>query len=116
MGELSTILPQGVNKVRVGRWEVPLRKFTLNELAAIEERFTQYDSAWDALTNFGVNIAVTRFVMWLLVRRVDKDVTEEEVGEAIDMDDLNKFVEQFAQFISAQEESERKKEEGDSSA
>lgn len=111
MGELATILPQGINKVTVGPWEIPLRKFTLNELAAIEEKFPQYESAWAALSNFGVNIAVTRFVLWLLVRRVDKTVTEDAVGETIDMEVLNAFIEKFAQLIGTQTEAEQKKDD-----
>ena len=113
MGELSQVLPQGINKVKIGKWEIPMKKFTLNELAAIEEKFPQFESAWAALSNFGVNIAVTRFVLWLLIRRVDKNITEEEVGEAVDMDTLNTFIEQFSKFITTQSELEQKKEESE---
>jgi len=69
--------------VKVGRWQVPLRRLTLADWAAIEQRFGSLDK-FAAAFNGGNMIQATLFVLYRLVRKVDPTVTEEEVGDQVD--------------------------------
>lgn len=51
----------------------------LNDLADIQEKYGSLDKI--DLTNF----SVVRFVLWLIIRKEEKDITEREVGDRFDM-------------------------------
>lgn len=69
--------------VKIGRWQVPLRRLTLADWAAIEGRFGSLDK-FAAAFNGGNMIQATLFVLYRLVRKIDPTVTEEEVGDQVD--------------------------------
>jgi hypothetical protein len=51
----------------------------LNDLADLQDRYGSLDKI--DLTNF----SVVRFVLWLIIRKEEPEVTEREVGERFDM-------------------------------
>lgn len=69
--------------VNIGRWQVPLRRLTLSDWAAMESEFGGIDKFMESFTGSGVFNA-TLWILWRMVRKVDASATKEEVGEAIE--------------------------------
>jgi len=65
-------------------------KYTLNALAILEERFGSVDEAFDRLDKNSV-IAM-RCVIWAGLIFDDKDITEEQVGNLIDLQYMDELV------------------------
>jgi len=80
--KLSDVFPEP-KVVRIGRWQVPLRRLTLADWAAAEQHFGSLDAFMEAFNGKAV-MSATQFVLWRLVRKVDPTATMEDVGDAID--------------------------------
>jgi len=76
--------------VVIGKWQVPLRRLSLADWAAMEQEFGSIDKFMEAFSGIGVFNA-TLWILWRMVRKVEPLVTKEEVGEAIE--DLQAAVE-----------------------
>ncbi len=89
MSELSELLQPASKTLRVGKWEIPIRKLTLKERAMIEELVgDQNISAYDAFMGILTNGRMAQIVFYVLIRRVDANVTIDEVAEHITDDDV----------------------------
>jgi len=80
--KLSDVFPEP-QIVKIGRWQVPLRRLTLADWAAAEQHFGSLDAFMEAFNGKAVMNA-TQFVLYRLVRKVDPTATIEDVGDAID--------------------------------
>jgi len=80
--KLSDVFPEP-KIVKIGRWQVPLRRLTLADWAAAEQQFGSLDAFMEAFNGKAVMNA-TQFVLYRLVRKVDPTATLEDVGDAID--------------------------------
>ncbi len=100
MSELSELLQPAAKTVRVGKWEIPIRKLTLKERAMIEELLgDQTISAYDAMMGILTSGRMAQIVFYVLVRRVDANVTMDEVAEHITDDDVEKLWDCIEGFI-----------------
>ena len=76
--------------IQIGRWNVPLRRLTLADWAAMETEFGSIDKFMEAFAGGNVFNA-TLWLLWRMVKKVDPLATKEEVGEAIE--DLQQAIE-----------------------
>ena len=61
-------------------------KFTLNAMAEMEDKYGSIDNAFKALDEGSIKAA--RFIMWAGLLHNDEQLTEQQVGNLIDMDCL----------------------------
>ncbi len=100
MSELSELLQPATQTVRVGKWEIPIRKLTLKERAMIEELVgDQSISAYDAFMGILTSGRMAQIVFYVLIRRVDANVTIDEVAEHITDDDVETLWNSIEGFI-----------------
>lgn len=96
MGNLSDIRPKPV-KVMLDR-ERTLR-YTLNALALIEDRCGDIQKA--AAEAQSGKVSVIRTVLWAGLVHEDKDLTEEQVGDMVDVADLERVAKAVGEAFGA---------------
>ena len=96
MNNLSDIRPKTV-KLKLDK-ERSLR-YNLNALALIEERYGDIQKAVVEAQNGKVTIV--RTLLWAGLVHEDKDLTEEQVGEMVDISDLERVATAISQAFSA---------------
>ena len=65
-------------------------RFTLNAMAELEERYGSVDAAFAAL-NTG-SVKAVRCLLWAGMIDTDENLTEQQVGKLIDIDCLNRIM------------------------
>lgn len=73
-------------------------RFTLNAMAELEDRYGSVQAAFEALDNNSIKAA--RCVLWAGLLHSDEGLTEQQVGNLIDINCLNSLMETMAQAIS----------------
>jgi hypothetical protein len=68
-------------------------KFTLNAMAEIEDKYGSVDAGFAKLDEGSIKAA--RFIMWAGLLHNEENLTEQQVGNLIDMDCLNEIFEQM---------------------
>lgn len=74
-------------------------KFTLNAMAELEDRYGSIDAAFEALNNN--SIKAVRLVLWAGLMHLDEGLTEQQVGNLIDVTDMQGIVEAMAEAFGA---------------
>lgn len=70
-------------------------RFTLNAMAEMEDRYGSVDAAFKKLDEGSIKAA--RFIMWAgFLHLEDESLTEQRVGNLIDLDLLNEIMESMA--------------------
>lgn len=72
-------------------------RFTLNAMAELEERYGSVDAAFKALD--GGSIKAARCVLWAGLLDGDETLTEQQVGKLIDINLMNKIMEDLGQAL-----------------
>lgn len=72
-------------------------KFTLNAMAEMEDKYGSIDAAFKALDEGSIKAA--RFIMWCGLLHTDENLTEQQVGNLIDMECLNKLFETMSEAL-----------------
>ena len=62
-------------------------KFTLNAMAELEDRYGSVDKAFEALESNSIKAA--RCILWAGLLHTEEGLTEQQVGNLIDLDILN---------------------------
>lgn len=74
-------------------------KFTLNALAEIEDKYGSVDEGFKKLDEGSIKAA--RFILWTgLLHNENEHLTEQQVGNLIDMDLMNKIFETMNEAFS----------------
>lgn len=66
-------------------------KFTLNAMAELEDRYGSVENAFKALESNSIKAA--RCILWAGLLHNDEGLTEQQVGNLIDLDILNEVME-----------------------
>ena len=69
-------------------------KFTLNAMAELEDKYGSIEAAFNELDKGSIKAA--RFIMWAGLSHCDESLTEQQVGNLIDMDCLNDIFESIS--------------------
>lgn len=80
--KLSDVLYQP-KIVTIGKWQVPLKRLTLADWAAMETEFGSIDKFMEAFSG-GNLFNATLWLLWRMVTKVDPSATKEEVGNTIE--------------------------------
>ena len=73
-------------------------RFTMNALADLELKYGSIDEAMDKMQK-GSIIAI-RYVLWSGLRSIDKTLTEEAVGDMIDVSDFERLVTELGKALN----------------
>ena len=73
-------------------------RFTLNAMAELEDRYGSVDAAFKALDNGSIKAA--RCVLWAGLLDTDENLTEQQVGKLIDIDCMNRIMEELANALN----------------
>lgn len=73
-------------------------RFTLNAMAELEDRYGSVDAAFKALE--GGSVKATRCVLWAGLLDGDESLTEQQVGKLIDINLMNKIMEDLGQALN----------------
>ena len=69
-------------------------RFTLNAMAELEDRYGSVDAAFKALD--AGSIKAVRCVLWAGMIDTDESLTEQQVGKLIDIECMNRIMEDLA--------------------
>lgn len=72
-------------------------KYTLNSFAMLEEKYGSVDAALKKME--GGSILVIRFILWAGLVHEDKSLTEEQVGDMIDIQDMDVIAEKMGECM-----------------
>ena len=72
-------------------------RFTLNAMAELEDRYGSVDAAFKALDSGSIKAA--RCVLWAGLLFNDETLTEQQVGNLIDINLMNKLMEDLGQAL-----------------
>lgn len=72
-------------------------KFTLNAMAELEDKYGSIDAAFKALDAGSIKAA--RFILWAGLLHTEENLTEQQVGNLIDIDCLNNVMESMADAL-----------------
>ena len=72
-------------------------RFTLNAMAEMEDKYGSIDEAFKALDDGSIKAA--RFILWAGLLHNDENLTEQQVGNLIDMDCLNDIFETMSEAL-----------------
>lgn len=72
-------------------------RFTLNAMAEMEDRYGSVDAAFKALDAGSIKAA--RFVLWAGLLANDESLTEQQVGDLIDINLMNKIMDDLGQAL-----------------
>lgn len=73
-------------------------RFTLNAMAELEDRYGSVDAAFKALDSGSIKAA--RCVLWAGLLDSDETLTEQQVGKLIDIQLMNKIMEDLGDALS----------------
>ena len=73
-------------------------RFTLNAMAELEDRYGSVDAAFKALDNGSIKAA--HCVLWAGLLDTDENLTEQQVGKLIDIDCMNRIMEELANALN----------------
>lgn len=74
-------------------------KFTLNAMAEMEDRYGSVDKAFEALD--ANSMKAVRFVLWCGLMHTDENLTEQQVGNLIDVRIMHELMEQLGDAFKA---------------
>lgn len=98
MSNVSKIKRKSV-KITLGDGQEREMKITLNAMAELEERYGSVDDAFKALEKG--SIKAIRCILWAsLLHDTEHPVTETEVGNLIDMDNISDIMSKLSDTIS----------------
>lgn len=89
MGNLQDVKAKKEASLNLGGKTYPLR-FTLNAMAEMEDRYGTVEDAFKALE--ASNFKAIRFMLWVGIAHGGVTLTETEVGDMIDMENLPELV------------------------
>lgn len=72
-------------------------RFTLNAMAELEDRYGSVDAAFAALDSGSIKAA--RCVLWAGLLDGDENLTEQQVGKLIDINLMNKIMEDLGRAL-----------------
>lgn len=72
-------------------------KFTLNAMAELEDRYGSVENAFKALESNSIKAA--RCILWAGLLHSDEGLTEQQVGNLIDLDILNEVMESMTEAM-----------------
>jgi len=72
--------------------------FTLNAMAEMEDRYGSVDAAFEAMNNN--SIKAVRFVLWTGLMHLEEGLTEQQVGNLIDVKCMEQIVEKMGLALS----------------
>ena len=72
-------------------------KFTLNAMAELEDRYGSVENAFKALESNSIKAA--RCILWAGLLHTDEGLTEQQVGNLIDLDILNEVMESMTEAM-----------------
>lgn len=84
-------------------------KFTLNSFAEMEDKYGTVDNAIKAMD--GGSIKAVRFMLWTGLVHEDKSLTEEAVGDLIDMADMEELADKMSLAMGGDTPDDKDKEE-----
>jgi hypothetical protein len=85
-------------KIKIGNKEFEVDKFNINDIMAIDEKVGD-------ITKLGSEEKIReklkniRYVLWYALQKKDKNITEEEVGELVNVSETNKITEDFFKAV-----------------
>ena len=83
-----------MSKIKIGDREFEINKFNMNDIMVIDEKvgditkLGQEEKIRDKIKNI-------RYVLWYAIQKKDKNITEEDVGELVNMSEIAKITEDF---------------------
>ena len=83
-------------------------RFTLNAMAELEDRYGSVDAAFKALDSGSIKAA--RCVLWAGLLDSDESLTEQQVGKLIDIQLMNRIMEDLGNALSEDMPSDDNKE------
>jgi hypothetical protein len=88
-------------KIKIGNKEFDIEKFNLNDIIAIEEKVGDMQQLGKKGT-IGENVKDIRFVIWYALKKHEKNITEEQVGEMIPVSDFANILQDFFKAVDIQ--------------
>lgn len=73
-------------------------RFTLNAMAEIEEKYGSVDAGFKKLDEG--SIKATRFILWAGLLHTEEELTEQQVGNLIDMEILGDIMKQLGEGLT----------------
>ncbi len=81
-------------------------RYTLNSFARVEEEFGDIDTALEKADKG--SLVTVRFLLWTGLVSDNKELTEDDVGDLIDMADMHMIAEAMSKAIAGDTPSEKK--------
>lgn len=85
-------------KIKIGEKEFEIDKFNMNDIMIIDEKVGD-------ITKLGKeeklrdNIKQIRYIFWYALQKKDKTITEEDVGNLINISEMTKLTEDFFETV-----------------
>jgi hypothetical protein len=73
-------------------------KYTLNSFALMEDRYNSVDDALKAME--GGSVKAVRFMLWVGLIHEDKTLTEEQVGDMIELSDIEDIAQKMNEVMT----------------
>lgn len=73
-------------------------RFTLNAMADMEERYGSIQAAFEKMKDG--SIAAIRYLLWLLLSQDDEELTEKQVGNLIDTENMGELLDVMMDILS----------------
>lgn len=87
-----------MSKIKIGKKEFEIDKFCMNDIMIIDEKvgditkLGQEEKLRDKIKNI-------RYILWYALQKKDKTITEEEVGELVNISEITKITEDFFEMV-----------------
>jgi hypothetical protein len=87
-----------MSKIKIGEKEFDIDKFNMNDIMTIDEKVGD-------ITKLGKeeklrdNIKQIRYIFWYALQKKDKTITEEDVGNLVNISEMTKLTEDFFEMV-----------------
>ena len=88
-------------KVQIGDREFDIEKFTLNDIINIDEKIGDIRSI-SKKEKLSEQLKDIRYILWYAIHKKDQKITEEEIGELLEIKNMNDVIQQVFKAVDIQ--------------